>query len=51
MVVPELQSLADDRRDRLLLMFPVMLYPLVVEGGIPDVLEYGFVLLWDVDSD
>jgi hypothetical protein len=30
--------------DGLLLMFPVLLYPLLVEGGISDVLEYGVVL-------
>jgi hypothetical protein len=42
LLVPELPSSAGDV---LLLMLPILLYPLVVEGGISDVLEYGFVLL------
>jgi hypothetical protein len=37
LLVPELLSSADNE--------PVLLYPLVDERGISDVLEYGFVLL------
>lgn len=42
LLVPGLLSSAGDG---LLLMLPVLLYPLVAEGAISDVLEYGFVLL------
>jgi hypothetical protein len=42
LLVPELLSSAGDS---LLIMLPVLLYPLVAEGGISDVLEYGFELL------